>query len=78
MLVTVWAGEGPVTMLPAVIAPFGWAGTGTQGDRPAAGAAPVPDQCSTGLPSGRGLPPVATDSAPKNRYTPIAAKMNTA
>src|SRR6266702_1457210 len=38
---------------------------------------PASDQCSTGLPSGSGLPPVATDSALKKRYTPTAANSST-
>ena len=33
--------------------------------------------CSSGLPSGSALPPVATEAASKNRYTPIAANTST-
>src|ERR1039457_5342818 len=53
--------------------------SGPTGQPPTQRAEPGLDQlCRTGLPSGSGLPPVATDNELKKRYTPNAANSSTA
>src|ERR1039457_3195990 len=53
--------------------------SGSTGQPPTPLAEPGLDQlCRTGLPSGSGLPPVATDNELKKRYTPTAANSSTA
>src|SRR6266568_6936018 len=65
MLVTVWGGADPVTMLPAVIAPSGWAGAG--GLRQRHGPHPP-----TARPAGAGLVRIGMSlfSPPRNSNRP--------
>ena len=44
---------------------------------PAGAVSGTRQPCSSGLPSGSALPPVATEAASKNRYTPMAANTST-
>jgi hypothetical protein len=56
-------------------------GRRAKGFRPVRASGPAGERsgqpCSSGLPSGSALPPVATEAASKNRYTPMAANTST-
>ena len=78
--------RNPVPAVAAEPGPCGGSGVGSEAPLPpwstgsprlTCRGEPANGQCRTGLPSGSALPPVATDSEPKNKYTPTAANNST-